>query len=70
MGVYIYKACTATCTEKSLYFGMSTFQVKCCNTDRCNSGQYSTFFNRSKQLIMTYASVTLSLFVLYRTTTV
>lgn len=71
MGVYIYKACTITCTEKSLYFGFSTFNVKCCNnTNRCNTGQHSTFSNRSTQVIMTFGSVTFSFLIFYRSTTV
>ena len=71
MGSYIYKACTTQCFPKTLYFGFSTFNVQCCNdTDRCNTAQYSTFFTRSNQLIMTFASVTFSLFVFYRSTTV
>lgn len=71
MGVYIYKACTTQCTEKSLYFGFSTFEVKCCQfTDRCNTGQPSTYFNHSTQLFMTFASVMFSFLIFYRSVTV
>ncbi|CAF4636604.1 unnamed protein product, partial [Rotaria sp. Silwood1] len=71
MGSYVYKACTQSCTEKQFYFGFSKLEVKCCNnTDRCNAGQHSTFFNHFNQLIMTFASVTFSFLLFYRLTTV
>ncbi|CAF2399806.1 unnamed protein product [Rotaria sp. Silwood2] len=69
MGSYVYKACTQTCTEKSFYFGFSKLEVKCCsNTDRCNTGQHSTYFNHFNQLIMTFSSVTFSFLLFYRLT--
>lgn len=70
MGSYVYKACTSSCTEKSYYFGASKLEVKCCNNvDRCNTGQYSTSFNRLSQLIMTFACVSFVFFKIYRLTT-
>lgn len=71
MGTYIYKACTTTCTEQSRYFGFSTFDVLCCNdTNRCNKAQYSTFFNHSSQLILTFTCVIFLFLIFYRSTTV
>ncbi|CAF0833955.1 unnamed protein product [Rotaria sordida] len=71
MGSYIYKTCTETCTEKKLYFGFSKFEVHCCNnTDRCNTGQRSTFFNHFTQLVMTFASVTFSFLLFNQLTTI
>ena len=70
MGSYVYKTCTSSCAEKKYYFGFSKFEAKCCNsTDLCNTAQHSTFSNRFNQIIMIFASVTISFLPSQRLTT-